>query len=126
MKYAWLGCLLWGSLLLAGPQESEMNVNTRYTVEGVVIAADGWRVDVASEKEGKISAGLRRDLLALIGEKLNPVQLEDVARRLRREFSVRTVSHRVLRGAKPEYVRVVFELKSHPTRFDVSVPKFLY
>jgi len=39
MKYAWLGCLLFfGSLLSAGTQDSEFNVNSRYTVETVVIS----------------------------------------------------------------------------------------
>jgi len=38
----------------------------------------------------------------------------------------RTVEHHVLRGKSPEYVQVVYEVKLRPTRFDVSVPKFLY
>ena len=46
MKYAWLGCLLLlGSLLSAGTQDSEFNVNSRYTVETVMISADGWRTE---------------------------------------------------------------------------------
>jgi hypothetical protein len=64
--------------------------------------------------------------MALIGDKLNPATLDEIAKRLRREFDARAVTHRVLRGASPEYVRVVFELEYKPTRFDVSVPKFLY
>lgn len=52
--------------------------------------------------------------------------LDDISKRLRKEFHARAVTHRVLRGASPEYVRVVFEMQYRPTRFDVSVPKFLY
>jgi hypothetical protein len=122
----WLGCLLFGSLLLAGTQESEPNVNTRYTVEGVVVNGDGWTTDVVSDHGAKISSGLRREIVALIGEKLNPSILDDLARRLRKEFHARTVTHRVLRGASPEYVKVAFEVKPRPTKFDISVPKFLY
>jgi hypothetical protein len=129
MKYAWLGCLLLlGSLLSAGTQDSEFNVNSRYTVETVVISAEGWRTDLAADRdpEGKLSSALRKDASALIGEKLNPTMLEEVGRRLRKELHARTVEHHVLRGKAPEYVQVVFEVKLRPARFDVSVPKFLY
>jgi len=131
MKYAWLGCLLLlGSLLSAGTQDSEFNVNSRYTVETVVIAADGWRTDLAASRgpdpDGKLSSTLRKDATALIGEKLNPTMLEDVGRRLRKELHARSVEHHVLRGKSPEYVQIVFEVKLRPARFDVSVPKFLY
>jgi len=126
MNYRWLGCLLFGGLLLAGTQDAEINVNTRYTVESVSITGDGWSTDVVSDSTEKISAGLRRDILALVGEKMNPPVLDELAKRLRKELHARTVTHRVLRGASPEYVKVVFEVKLRPARFDVSVPKFLY
>ncbi len=129
MKHAWLGCLLLlGGLLSAGTQDSEFNVNSRYTVETVVIATEGWRTDLVSDhdRDGKLSSGLRKDAAALIGEKLNPTMLEEVGRRIRKELHARTVEHRVLRGKSPEYVQVVFDVKLRPTRFDVSVPKFLY
>jgi len=128
MKYAWLGCLLLGGLLSAGTQDSEFNVNSRYTVETVVVAGDGWTATVASpaDRDGKISSGLGKEIAALIGEKLNPAVLDDLAKRLRREFHARTVEHRVLRGKSPDYVQVVFDVKLRPTRFDVTVPKFLY
>jgi hypothetical protein len=129
MKYAWLGCLLLlGSLLSAGTQDSEFNVNSRYTVEAVVITADGWTLNlgVDHDRDGKLTSGLRKDASALIGGKLNPSLLEDVGHRIRKEMHARSVEHHVLRGKSPEYVQVVFEVKLPPTRFDVSVPKFLY
>lgn len=130
MKYAWLGCLLLlGSLLSAGTtQDSEFNVNSRYTVETVVISAEGWRTDLAADRdpEGKLSSALRKDATALIGEKLNPGMLEEVGRRLRKELRARSVEHHVLRGTSSDYVQVIFEVKLRPARFDVAVPKFLY
>jgi hypothetical protein len=129
MKYAWLGCLLLlGSLLSAGTQDSEFNVNSRYTVETVVISADGWHLNLAADpdRDGKLSSGLRKDAAALIGGKLDPGMLDEVAHRIRKEMHARSVEHHVLRGKSPEYVQVVFEVKLPPTRFDVSVPKFLY
>jgi len=128
MKYAWLGCLLVGGLLFGGTQDSEFNVNTRYTVETVLVSGDGWTSDLGAggAADERISSGLRKDIAALIGEKLNPTVLEEMSRRLRKEFHARTVEQRVLRGKSPEYVQVVFEIKLRPTRFDLSVPKFVY
>lgn len=128
MKLAWLGCALVGATLFAGTQDSEFNVNTRYTVETVVIAADGWKTDLAADhdQDGKLTPALRKDALALIGEKLNPPVLDELGRRLRKEFHARTVEHHVLRGKSPEYVQVLFDVHLKPARFDISVPKFLY
>jgi len=117
MKLVRLGCVLWGSLLLAGSPEQDANVNTRYTVESVELSGD---------KPADISTGLRSELVRMVGEKLNPSALDDLARRIRRELHVRAVSHRVLRGQTPEHVRVVFDVRGRPARFEASVPKFLY
>lgn len=126
MKFASLGCFLACSLLFGGTQDSEFNVNSRYTVEAVVVSGDGWTANVATDRNNKISSPLRKDMCALIGEKLNPTLLDDLSRRLRKEFHARTVEHRVLRGKSPDYVQVMFNIELRPTRFDVSVPKFLY
>ena len=56
MKFAWLGCFLFGSLLVAGTQDSETNVNTRYTVESVIVSGDGWSTNLASDHATKGSA----------------------------------------------------------------------
>lgn len=127
MKYAWLGCLVFGGFLFAGTQDSEFNVNTRYTVETVLVSGDGWTSNLGTDPHSdRISSVLRHDIVALIGAKLNPAALDQMANRLRREFHARTVEHHVLRGQTPEFVRVIFEIKLRPTRFDLSVPKFLY
>jgi hypothetical protein len=129
MKSVWLGCLMvCGSLLSAGTQDSEFNVNSRYTVETVVLSTEEWSTNLVADqdRQGKLSSALRKDVAALIGEKLNPTLLEEVGRRIRKEFRARTVEHHVLRGKTPEYVQVVFDIKMRPARFDVSIPKFLY
>jgi len=126
MKYFWLSSLLLSGLLAAGTQDSETNVNSRYTVETVVVSGEGWSASPAADHDHKISSGLRKEMSALVGEKLNPARLDDLAKRLRKELRARTVEHRVLRGKSPEYVQVIFQVEAPPTRFDVSVPKFLY
>jgi hypothetical protein len=78
------------------------------------------------DRDHKISSGLRKEIAALVGEKLNPERLDDLAKRLRKELRARAVEHHVLRGKSPEYVQVVFQVEVPPTRFDVAVPKFLY
>ena len=119
MKFAWLGCLLCGSLLTAGYQDPEpaVNVNSRYTVESV---------ELHGTNEARISPLLRKEITRLTGEKLNPSYLEDLAKRIRKELNVRAVTPHILRGDTPEYVKVVFEVKGRPRSFEVSIPKFLY
>ena len=126
MKYTWLGCLLVGSLLFAGTQDSDLNVNKRYTVDTVIVAGKGWKTNLADQQNDRLSSGLRKDLLALIGQKLNPGILDGLAARLKKEFSAREVSHHVLRGDTPEHVRVEFEVVPSRTAIDATVTKFLY
>ena len=52
--------------------------------------------------------------------------LNDLARRMREELNVRTVSQKVLRGTAPDHVKVVLEVAHKRGEFDLSVPKFLY
>lgn len=117
MKFAWVGGVLCGGLLLAGNHPYDINVNSRYTVESI---------EVSGHNPSKFSAGLRSEIRRLIGEKFDPPVFDDLARRIRRELHVRSVTHHLLRGTKPEHVRIVYEVKGHQADFDVSVPKFLY
>ena len=128
MKHAWLGCLFFGGLLFAGSQDSDFNVNTRYTVDTVTVAGKGWKTDLVSDQSQnqKMSAGLRKDLAALIGQKLNPSALDSLAVRLKKELSAREVSHRVLRGDSPEHVRVEFEVKQYRGEVGASFTKLVY
>ena len=131
MRFAPLACLVFGSLLPSalfanGAEDPEANVNSRYTVETVIVSGDGWSTNLASDHDPKISSGLRSQIAALIGAKLNPSLLDDLAHRLRKEFQARAVTHRLQRGTAPDSVRVVFIVSQRPARFDVSVPKFLF
>lgn len=129
MRYTWLGCLVCGSsLLFAGAPDADSNVNTRYKVETVIVAGNGWSTDFASGQDSKISKisfGLARRITSLIGDQLNPAALDDVAKRLGKELNA-SVSHRVLRGAAPSEVKVVFQVGQPNKRFDATVSKFIY
>ncbi|MGD0772554.1 MAG: BamA/TamA family outer membrane protein [Candidatus Solibacter sp.] len=126
MRYSWLGCLWLSSLLFAGTQDSDLNVNKRYTVDAVIVAGKGWQTNVADQQTDKFSSGLRKDLAALIGQKLNPGTLDGLATRLKKELSASEVNHHVLRGDTPEHVRVEFEVKPAHYGVDATVTKFLY
>ncbi len=121
MKYALISLLVSGVSLWGGNQPVlqpvEFNVNSRYTVESV---------ELPREAESRISRGLRRDLQRLIGQKFNTQAINDLARRMREELNVRTVSQRVLRGTAPDRVKVVLEVAHRRGEFDLSVPRFLY
>lgn len=84
MKCVWLGCLVFGSLLFAAPQDSDSNVNARYIVETVIVSGKGWTTNLQSETTDKISAGLLHQLTAIIGQKLNPPFLDTLAQNLRK------------------------------------------
>jgi hypothetical protein len=126
MKLAWLGCITLSGLLFAGNQDSDLNVNRRYTVDTVVVAGRGWKTNVTDSQGEKLSSGLRKDLVALIGQKLNPGALDGLAERLKKELSAKEVSHHVLRGDIPEHVRVEFEVKAPRFTTDAAVTKFVY
>jgi hypothetical protein len=131
MRFVWFwrtvaAGMLCAGALAAGTQDSEFNVNNQYTVETVLVSGDGWSTDVTADRGGKISSPLRKDILAIIGEKLNPATLDDLARRLRKEFHARAVEHHILRGKVADSVQVVFDIQARPARFDVAIPKFLY
>ncbi len=127
MKYVW-ACILMvaGMPLLAGSQDSEFNVNTRYTIEDVQVAGDGWTTRLASDRDEHLNSRLRHELSSLIGQKLNPAALDEAARKLRKEFRARAVNRHVLRGSVPDTVQVVFNIELRPARFDLAVPKFAY
>ncbi len=126
MRFACLGCLIFTGLLFASSPDSDSNVNSRYKVENVIISGKGWSTDVASGKDQKLSSGLRKRISALIGDPLNFAALDDIAKRLRREFSGSSISRHVLRGDSPEYVKVVFEVGDRKNSLGLTVPKLAY
>lgn len=123
MKFAWLGILLAGAIM-AGTQDSDLNVNKRYTVDGVTVAGKGWRSNV-TEPTDRFSNGLRRDMVALIGQKLNPSVLDGISGRLKKELDAREVEHHILRSDVPDHVRVEFEVRPAGTSVHANLTKLV-
>ena len=51
MNILGLGCLFVGSLLFAGTQDSDLNVNKRYTVDTVIVSGRGWKTNVSDQSD---------------------------------------------------------------------------
>jgi hypothetical protein len=103
-----------------------VNVNTRYTVESVILSGKGWTTNLVSQTTDKISSGLRHQLVALIGQKLNPEALDSLAANLKKELGAHEVTHRVVRGQNPEEVFVEFEIKPARVSADLNLDQFVY
>ena len=99
--------------------QTEVNVNSKYTVE---------RVDITGGSKNQVSRGLREDLESLVGQHVNPETLERLARRIRSELRARLVSHKITRGSEPEKVAILFEVKGRrPMKgSDLSLTKGVY
>jgi hypothetical protein len=111
-------CLLGPAVALAQEDQAATNVNSRYQVE---------RVSIVGIDDAKVSQALRDDMQKLVGAKYDPAAAEDLARRLRKELHDYSVSVKVRRGAQPEAVKVVFEVKRVRERsFDIKLPLFLF
>ncbi len=118
MKRSRLLIAFWAAIGLLSAQ-TEINVNSKYLVE---------RVDISGGSKNDISRGLREDLEHLVGQRVNQVSLEKLARRIQTELHARLVSPMVSRGTQPEQVVLLFEVKGQRPRdkFDLSLPKGVY
>ena len=103
--------------LSADQRELDANVNSKYTVESV---------EVVPRQFSHISTKLRRDMQRLVGEKVNTDLLQDLQKRLQREIQSGPVVQRIVRGTKPEYVRVVFEVGRKERDFRLTLPRLVY
>jgi hypothetical protein len=95
----------------------DVNVNSRYTIEAV---------EVGAKYESKLSPGLKTDLNKMVGEKFNQAAVDRLGERLRKELRGYQVVQKVLRGAKPETVKVVFEILRKKLDQDLVVPRLVY
>ncbi len=101
----------------AVPVASELNVNSRYTVESI---------DFSPQQEYRLSDTVMDEMRVLIGERLNVEALGRLSRHMAQELKARSVTFRVSRGNIPAHVRVTFEVERQETNFDVSLSKLMY
>lgn len=128
MRFLLLSSLVFGGAFLFAPLSrgnqqpslrlvAEDNVNSRYTVESI---------EVAGEEQPVLPESLRERVAKLIGSRFDPAQFDELAREIRKELHLRSVSSHILRGSAPDRIRVLLQTERKSVEFDVSVPKFLY
>ena len=108
------------SLLFGGtdsPQLSELNINSRYTVESI---------DFAGQKLYRLSDNLVESMQRLVGQKLNVEALNRLARQMTDELRARAVRFSIQRGMEPAHVRVLFDVDKPDVGFDFAVAQFAY
>lgn len=109
---------LWASLGALWAQ-TDINVNSRYTIQSV---------EISGGNQNRISRSLREDIESLVGKRLNQESLEKLARRIRTELHARLVAPKVTRGTESERVIVLFDVKGkrYSRDLDLSVPRGIY
>jgi outer membrane protein assembly factor BamA len=98
-------------------QATELNVNSRYTVESI---------DFAAQRHYRLSSAVLEEMHRLVGSKLNDEAVKRLARRIRGELRAHDVSVKLLRGGNPESIRVLLDVEKGNGNFDLSIPKFAY
>jgi hypothetical protein len=106
-----------GQGFLAREVAAEANANTRYIVEAV---------QITGESGLKLSKSLESAFQQLIGSHFDPERFDEIAREMRKELHLKSVTPHLMRGSQPDTVRVEFEAHRRSVVFDVTLPKFLY
>ncbi len=101
----------------AQDQSTDLNVNSRYTVESV---------DLSNQRHYRLSTSILDEMHRLIGSRLNDEAVKRLANRIRGELRAMNVTFKLLRGGNPESVKVLFEVEKGSSNFDLAIPKFAY
>ncbi len=106
------------AVVRAGAQNPEPNVNSRYEVESV---------ELSGVSASKVSKAMNAALQKLVGEKYDEDAANALAGKLRKELREYSVSVKVRRGDKPDYVKVIFEAERiRWKKFQVPLPPVVY
>ena len=98
-------------------QATDLNVNSRYTIESV---------SFTDHRHYRLSSSLLEEMQRLVGSHVNDEAVKRLAARLRSELRAHDVTFRLARGGNPESVKVLFTVDKGSSNFDFSIPKFAY
>jgi len=116
-------CTLLGQSLSPGggstdeTSASDLNVNSRYTVESI---------NFIDQRDYKLSTSALDEIRRLVGAKVDTEALDRLVQRLRGELRAHEVTFKLTRGAAPEAVRVLIHVDRAAGAVDASVPKLIY
>jgi len=111
-------CTLPGqSLVPDADATSDLNVNSRYTIESI---------NFVDHRDYKLSTSSLDEIRRLVGAKVSSEALDRLALRIRGELRAHDVTFKLTRGAEPESVRVLIQVDRAGGSFDASVPNLSY
>jgi hypothetical protein len=96
---------------------SDLNVNSRYTIESI---------NFVDQREYKLSTSALEEIRRLIGAKVSTEALDSLTQRIRAELRAHEVTFKITRGEAPEAVRVLIHVDRAAGVVDASVPKLIY
>src|SRR5580658_7816929 len=101
----------------AGDSASDLNINSRYTIESI---------NFIDQRDYKLSTSALEDIRRLIGAKVNTEALDHLVQRIRAELHAHEVTFKLTRGAAPEAVKVLIHVDRAAGAVEASVPKLGY
>jgi len=102
---------------LPEPQASDLNVNSRYTIESI---------NFVDHRDYQLSTSSLEEIRRLVGAKVSTEALDRLALRIREELRAHDVTFKLARGAEPQSVRVLIQVDRAGGSFDASVPNLSY
>jgi outer membrane protein assembly factor BamA len=104
-------------VLLGQPEATDLNINSRYTVESITFTG---------KRHYRLSTGALEEMRRLIGAKVSTDALNRLVRRIRGELRATEVTFKLARGGEPNHVKVLLQVDKSKSDFDLSIPTFSY
>lgn len=102
--------------LLRADDDTDQNINSKYTVESVELLPAS-----AAKHAG---SAIKSDMGAMVGQKFDQAAIDKLSKRIASELH-RKVEHRVEKGTQPEHVKVVYDAP-RSIEADADVTKLAY
>ena len=99
------------------PQVTDLNINSRYTVESI---------SFVGQRHYRLSNGAMEEMRRLIGAKVSTEALNRLVRHIRGELRATEVTFKLARGGEPNHVKVLLQVDKRRSDFDLSIPTFSY
>lgn len=96
---------------------SDLNINSRYTIESI---------NFTDHREYKLSTSAMEEIRRLTGAKLSSEALDRLTARIRKELRAHDVTFKLMRGEQPDSVRVLIQVDRAGGAIDASIPILTY
>lgn len=96
---------------------SDLNINSRYTIESI---------NFVDHREYKLSTSAMEEIRRLTGAKLSSEALDRLTARICKELRAHDVTFKLMRGEQPDSVRVLIQVDHAGGAIDASIPILTY